>query len=211
MSLENNSNKLVVVAGPSCVGKTTIIDKFIQENPSFQKLVTDTTRPPRNDEQNGIDYHFRTLQEFQELEESNYYAEVAEYRPSDYKAISRYYFDNLINGQSYICAITPEIAVDFCSHLTRLDQSLIDQIKPKIIPVYIGVSNLITLYRRSQDRQPPVSKSEFKSTFKKDYSCWKSFRSNFSNLILNDTTVDNAVSQLEDIIIRNQQTKKPSN
>ena len=49
--------KLIVVSGPSGVGKTTVCDRLL-ELPSFERVITATTRAPRAGEQDGIDYHF---------------------------------------------------------------------------------------------------------------------------------------------------------
>ena len=55
---------IFVISGPSGVGKGTIIQKLIQENPSYSLAVSATTRPPRNGEVHGTDYFFLTNNEF---------------------------------------------------------------------------------------------------------------------------------------------------
>ncbi|MHC4410109.1 MAG: guanylate kinase, partial [Planctomycetota bacterium] len=49
--------KLVVVSGPSGVGKTTVCDLLLERD-EFERVVTATTRPPRGRERDGVDYHF---------------------------------------------------------------------------------------------------------------------------------------------------------
>jgi guanylate kinase len=49
--------KLVVVSGPSGVGKTTVCDRLLAR-PEFERVITATTRAPRAGERDGIDYHF---------------------------------------------------------------------------------------------------------------------------------------------------------
>jgi len=55
--MANVSSRLVVVSGPSGVGKTTVCDHLL-ERPGFERVVTATTRAPRGDERRGVDYFF---------------------------------------------------------------------------------------------------------------------------------------------------------
>ena len=55
--------KLVVLSGPSGVGKTTVCD-WLLERPEFERVVTATTRAPRDGERDGIDYHFLDRETF---------------------------------------------------------------------------------------------------------------------------------------------------
>lgn len=56
----------VVVSGPSGVGKGTLLDKLRRAYPkSFGFSVSHTTRPPRGQEQNGVDYNFTSTKDFE--------------------------------------------------------------------------------------------------------------------------------------------------
>ena len=57
------SPRLVVLSGPSGVGKTTVC-RHLLERPDFERVVTATTRAPRGREQPGIDYFFLSESEF---------------------------------------------------------------------------------------------------------------------------------------------------
>jgi len=59
--------KLVIFSGPSGVGKDTLLDRWIAANPRVRRVVTYTTRDPREGEKNGVDYHFVTVERFNEL------------------------------------------------------------------------------------------------------------------------------------------------
>lgn len=57
--------QVVVIAGPSGSGETTITNEIVRRFPGrVQRLVTATTRRPRADEKNGVDYYFITEEEF---------------------------------------------------------------------------------------------------------------------------------------------------
>ena len=56
---KENYPKLIVISGPSGVGKDTIARKLIETDPKrFYFVVTATTRPPRAGETHGVDYFF---------------------------------------------------------------------------------------------------------------------------------------------------------
>lgn len=55
--------KLVVVSGPSGVGKTTVCDLLLERD-EFERVVTATTRAPRGRERDGVDYHFLDTETF---------------------------------------------------------------------------------------------------------------------------------------------------
>jgi guanylate kinase len=49
---------LIVIAGPAGSGKSTLSDRLVREQPTFSRVVTTTTRAPREGEVNGVHYHF---------------------------------------------------------------------------------------------------------------------------------------------------------
>ena len=80
---------LVVISGPSGVGKDTIARQLIQERPdAFYFVVTATTRPPRSGEIHGYDYFFVSNDEFAQMIEEG---ELLEYAVvyNDYKGIPK--------------------------------------------------------------------------------------------------------------------------
>jgi guanylate kinase len=66
---------LVVLAGPSGVGKGTIVERLLARDLGLWKSVSYTTRPPRPDEVEGVDYHFVTRAEFEALRDGGGFLE----------------------------------------------------------------------------------------------------------------------------------------
>jgi len=59
--------KLIVLTAPSGTGKTTIAQRLLKDRDDLHFSVSATTRNPRPDEKDGIDYHFMTDDRFDEL------------------------------------------------------------------------------------------------------------------------------------------------
>lgn len=69
---------LFVISAPSGAGKTTLCRALIDRFPELRYSVSHTTRPPRNGEQDGRDYHFIPAAEFKKKIETGSWAEWAE-------------------------------------------------------------------------------------------------------------------------------------
>ena len=63
--MDGRPGKLVVISGPSGVGKTTLLRRLLADLPHLVPSVSATTRPPRAGERDGADYHFVSLEEFE--------------------------------------------------------------------------------------------------------------------------------------------------
>ena len=63
----DKKNIMVILSSPSGVGKTTLAKKIEQKYQNFKISVSHTTRPPRTNEINGIDYHFIQKEQFEKL------------------------------------------------------------------------------------------------------------------------------------------------
>jgi guanylate kinase len=68
---------LAVVTGPSGAGKTTLVKQFLAEHPDWRFSVSTTTRPPRPDEVDGVDYHFVSPEEFERRFNAGLFLETA--------------------------------------------------------------------------------------------------------------------------------------
>ena len=68
---------MFVLSSPSGVGKTTLTKKLAENNPQFVISISHTTRKPRPNEINGKDYHFVSVEEFNNLVKNNNFYEFA--------------------------------------------------------------------------------------------------------------------------------------
>ena len=69
---EESNKKVLVVVGPSGVGKDTVMQKILEKYPNyFKKGTTHTTRNIRPGEKDGVNYYFVSKEEFLQLEKEN--------------------------------------------------------------------------------------------------------------------------------------------
>ena len=73
----DNKNIMVILSSPSGVGKTTLTKKIQQKYHSFKVSVSHTTRSPRSNEIDGVDYYFISTKEFNNLIEKESFYEYA--------------------------------------------------------------------------------------------------------------------------------------
>jgi guanylate kinase len=80
---------VLVVTGPSGVGKGTLIRKLLERHPEYRLSVSATTRPPRPGEVDGRDYHFLTQQEFERRLAAGDFLEHALYAGNHYGTLKQ--------------------------------------------------------------------------------------------------------------------------
>ena len=73
----DSNNIMVILSSPSGAGKTTISKKIQQKYQNFKISVSHTTREPRSNEVDGVDYHFVSKKKFEELISNNEFYEYA--------------------------------------------------------------------------------------------------------------------------------------
>ncbi len=76
--------RLIVLSGPSGVGKDTLLDLLLQRVPGVVKCLTATTRPPREGERHGVDYLFLSKEEFERWIAEDRFLEYARYNQAYY-------------------------------------------------------------------------------------------------------------------------------
>ena len=68
---------MLVISSPSGAGKTTLCRRIITEVPGVELSISATTREPRPNERDGSDYHFRSVEQFQDMIERDEFLEWA--------------------------------------------------------------------------------------------------------------------------------------
>ena len=76
---DSHHGLLIVISGPSGVGKDTVIKRLLELDPNLRYSVSYTTRRPRPGEVDGVNYHFVTRAEFERLIEEGAFLEHATY------------------------------------------------------------------------------------------------------------------------------------
>jgi len=79
-----NSPKVFVITGPSGVGKGTLIRGLLERLPGLELSVSATTRDPRPGEEEGVDYHFLTPEQFEARVQAGDFVEHANYSGNRY-------------------------------------------------------------------------------------------------------------------------------
>lgn len=98
------TGQIVVISGPSGVGKTTVCDELLKK-PQFARVITATTRPPRAGEVDGVDYIFLSKERFLKDIEEDAFLEHAEVFGNLYGTPRNAVTDFLKKGQSVLLNI----------------------------------------------------------------------------------------------------------
>lgn len=96
---------LIVISAPSGAGKGTIINKMLEKNNNLWLSVSETSRPMRANDIDGITYHFCTKEEFEEKIKDDYFLEYALYANNYYGTPKKYIQEHLSKGQDVILEI----------------------------------------------------------------------------------------------------------
>jgi guanylate kinase len=80
----DSTPRVLVITGPSGVGKGTLIRELCRQFPDLRLSVSATTRPPRSGERDGREYHFLTPDDFERRVQAGEFLEHAEYAGNRY-------------------------------------------------------------------------------------------------------------------------------
>ncbi len=140
-SLQQPRPLLVVISGPSGVGKDSTLDELKRLGTPFHFVVTATTRPQRANEVNGQDYHFMSMAEFADMINRD---ELLEYAIvyGDYKGIPKHHVrDALASGHDVVMRIDVQGA------------ATIRKLVPRAITIFMTAQNEEELVQRLQRRR----------------------------------------------------------
>jgi len=183
------NNIMVILSSPSGVGKTTITKKIQQKYQSFKISVSHTTRKPRPNEIDGVDYHFVSQKDFKKLIDEKKFYEYA-------KIFGNYYgtlkdsVDEMFKKNDIIF----DIDWQGTKQLSKFKN--LNLIKIYLIPPNKDELKL-RLTKRRQDSPEEVER-RFKA-FDDDILHW----ADYDYIIINEN-LENCYKQIENIILSNK-------
>ena len=102
MILKSKRGLILILSSPSGAGKTTLAKKIERNDRNFKISVSYTTRTPRANEVDGVDYNFVTIEKFKELASQNKFLEQAKVFGNYYATLKGPIEDNLAKGIDYL-------------------------------------------------------------------------------------------------------------
>ena len=95
--LSPKDGKMIILSSPSGAGKTTLAKKISKEK-NFKVSISHTTREPRDNEVDGVDYFFVKKEKFENLVQENAFLEHANVFKNMYGSTKEQVFKNLEKG-----------------------------------------------------------------------------------------------------------------
>ena len=103
--MKDKTGKLIVISAPSGTGKTTVVKRLLEKTPNIIASVSFTTRPMRENEQEGIDYFFVDKRKFETMVCDNQFIEHATVFGNYYGTQKQSLSSNLKKGKNVILEI----------------------------------------------------------------------------------------------------------
>ncbi len=140
----------IVMSAPSGCGKSTLIDMILQEYPDVCYSISCTTREPRGEEENGLDYHFKSKERFEELIKENAFLEYACVHGNYYGTLKQPIVEVLNEGNSMILDIDVQGAAKVREYVRGLPNN--DPLKIGYVDIFILPPDMEELRRRLEGR-----------------------------------------------------------
>ena len=187
----DGENIMVILSSPSGVGKTTLTKKIQQKYHTFKISVSHTTRSPRSNEVDGVDYNFVSLKKFEDLIDQNKFYEYAKIFENYYGTLKKN-VDETINSNDIIFDIDWQGTKQLSKfkNLNLIKIFLITDSKEELKK---------RLIKRNQNSKEEIEK-RFKS-FDEDTKYWNDY-----DYIIINKNLDVCFKQIENII-QNQKKK----
>ncbi|SFE40200.1 guanylate kinase [Alteribacillus iranensis] len=103
--MKDDKGLLIVLSGPAGVGKGTVCGALRMEDTNIEYSVSATTRKPRAGEKDGVNYFFKSKQEFEKMIENNKLLEWAQYLDNYYGTPIDYVTETIDKGKDIILEI----------------------------------------------------------------------------------------------------------
>jgi guanylate kinase len=184
----SNGGIMVILSSPSGAGKTTLTKKIQQKYQNFKISVSHTTRKPRSNEVEGIDYFFVNTEEFEEKIKNNEFYEYAKIFDNFY-GTSKDTIHTLLKNNNDILF---DIDWQGTQQLSKYKE--LNLIKMFLVPPNKKELGM-RLIQRNQDN-PNVIEKRLKS-YDEDIFHW----SDYDYVIINDS-LENCFAQIEKIILK---------
>ena len=187
----DKKNIMVVLSSPSGVGKTTITKKIQQKYPSFKLSVSHTTRTPRSNEVNGVDYHFVSKEFFENLVKKNEFYEYAKIFDNYYGTLKKNINDTIIEND-----IIFDIDWQGTKQLSNFKEL-------NLLKIFLIPNSKDELKKRlvSRNQNTPDEIEERFNAYKDDIKHWKDY-----DYIVINKNLENCFNQIKKIIF-NQKNK----
>ena len=103
-----NPKKLIIITGPSGVGKGTVVKNILKKDKNIWLSISATTRKPRKGEENAKDYYFLTIKKFKEMIKNEMFLEWAEFAGNYYGTPINIIKEKIQHGNKVILEIEVE-------------------------------------------------------------------------------------------------------
>lgn len=185
MAVKNKSGILVIVSGPSGAGKSTIIGGVSERRTDLRFSVSATTRQPRPGETDGVNYYFKTRDEFQEMIRQDAFLEHAEYVGNFYGTPAAPVERDLAQGYCVILDIEVQGAMQVMEK------------RPDAVSIFLCPPSLEELERRLRGRGTDTEEKicQRLETARREYA----LANQYGYIIINDD-IDTAVRELDAVI-----------
>jgi guanylate kinase len=138
---------LIVISAPSGGGKTTLSQQLIATNPNVTRVVTCTTRPPREGERDGVDYYFLDAATFQKRVQAGEFLEHAIVFGRSYGSLRSEVLDKLCQGRDVLLNIDVQGAATI-----RAKAAENAELKTALLTVFLTPASIAILEQRLRKR-----------------------------------------------------------
>lgn len=182
MDTAKSTSLLIVVSAPSGGGKTTLCQKLIETEPNMTRVVTCTTRAPREGEKDGVDYHFLDAGDFLRRVQAGNFLEHATVYGNSYGTLKSEVVTKLRSGRDVLLNIDVQGAAAIQSK-AKEDEEL----RRALVSLFLTPASMSELERRLNKRgtdAPPVIQKRL-GVARQELAQWKHF-----DYLVVSTTID---------------------